>query len=228
MTQNKHLTEENYNRINKKLKTISLVILIVGVLAGGASIAFGAIKSSEAKRINEERAAAALAESEAAVAAAKERLSGIETEKASLESEYNAKQQECGSLDMRASDWYTAVNQCHREASSIESKISDLEMEQFKLENANYKVSYDLELPEKYIVFYIIGAFCIGAGLVTSLVIFLITKRRAIWAYGIQSTMPVNKEAIEGYTPTAAKAAGDIAGSVAEGISRGVKHGKKD
>lgn len=226
MTQSQYLTEEHYNKVNKKFKIISLVILVLGFVIGGTLIAVGAIKSAEAEKINEERAAAALAESEAAIAAAKERLSEIETEKASLESEYNVKQQECDSLDMRASDWFAKSSQCNGESSSISSKISDLEMEQFKLENANYKVYYDLEQPEKYIPLYIIGAFVISAGVMISLVVFLITKRRALRAYGIQSTMPVNKEAIEQYTPTAAKAAGDIADSVAEGIARGVKNGK--
>ena len=227
MAQSQYLTEKNYNRINKKIKSISLVVLIIAILAGGTLITLGAIKSSEAKRINEERGAAALAESEAKVAAAKERLNEIETEKATLESEYNAKQQQCDSLDMGASNWFANKTQCERESSSIRSKISDLEMEQFKLENANYDVYYDLEHPEKFVLFYIVGAICIGVGLLASLSMFLITKRRALRAYGIQSTMPVNKEAVKKYTPTAAKAAGNIAGAVAEGISRGVKKGKR-
>lgn len=227
MEQSKYLTEENYNRANKKIKIISLVILILGFIIGGALIALGAVKSAEVEKINEERAAVALAESEAKAAAAKERLSEIETEKSSLESEYNAKQQECDSLEMGTSDWFAKSNQCNRDSSSIRSKISKLEMEQFELENADYKVYYDIEQPEKYIPLYMIGAFVICAGAIASLSIFLITKRRALRAYGIQSTMPVNKEAVEQYTPTAAKAAGDIAGSVAEGVARGVKKGKE-
>ena len=226
MAQSHYLTEEHYNKVNKKFKIISLVVLMLGIAIGGAFIATGVVKSAEAKKINEERATAALAESEAAIVAANERLEAIATEKSTLESEYNAKQQECDSLDMGASDWFATSQQCQRESNAIRSKISDLEMEQFRLEHTDHTVHYDVIRSEKYIPLYIVGAFCIGAGLLTSLLIFLITKRRALRAYGIQSTMPVNKEAVEQYTPTAAKAAGDIAGSVAEGIARGVKKGK--
>ena len=226
-TQSQYLTEEHYNKVNKKIKIISLVILILGLAIGGGLIAAGLIKTAEAKKTNEERAAAALAESQAAAAAAKERLSEIETEKASLESEYNKKQQECDSLDMKASDWFAKSSQCNRESSSISSKISNLEMEQFKLEHGDYNVRYNLEPLEKFIPLYVLGAFIAGAGVMTSLAVFLITKRRALRAYGIQSTMPVNKEAAEQYASTAAKAAGDIASSVAEGIARGTKGGKK-
>ncbi len=226
MAEGQYLSEENYNRVNKKIKIIALVILIVGLLAGGVLIAVGVMKTNEAERINKERETAALNESEAARAAAEERIKEIETEKTSLETEYSAKQQECDSLDMTASDWYATANQCRREADSIQTEIGKLEMEQFELKNANYTVRYDLEQPGQYAFFYVFGAFCIVAGLMISLMTFLITKRRALRAYGIQSTMPVNKEAIEQYTPTAAKAAGDVAGSVAEGIARGIRNGK--
>ena len=225
--QKQYLTEENYQRVNKKIKTISLAIFIVGLIIGLGLIIFGFIKTNEANQINEERAAAAAAEANAKAAAAKERLSEIETELESLQSQYDAKESECDSMNMRDPDWFAKSNQCEREAMALQTKINKLNVESFQLENDNYTVYYDKEMPEKYIPFYIFGGFIILASSGAALAVWLITKRRALLAYHAQSVMPVAKEGIDGITPTMAKTAGDIAGSVAEGISRGVKKGKE-
>lgn len=220
------LNEENYNRANQKLKKASLIILILGILLGGGFIAYGTIKTDEANKLNEQRAADAAKETETKQTAAQQRLSDIASEQATLEAEHEAKQQECDSLDMQASDWLANRNKCDREASDIQAKINNLSVEQFELSNSKQTTIYNLEKPEKYYVFYFIGAFCIISSLMASLAIFLITKRRSILAYSAQSVMPVGKEAVEQYTPTIAKAAGDIAESVSEGIAKGVSKNK--
>ena len=46
MENKKYLTEENYERGKKKLKTIALVILILGILIGGSLILTGIISVS--------------------------------------------------------------------------------------------------------------------------------------------------------------------------------------
>ena len=207
--QGQYLNEENYNRVNKKIKLISLIILLIGLLSGGVFIAIGMTKSDEAKRAAETTAASA-----------KTRLTEIAAEQSSLETEYNNKQKECNSLDMSAQDWLSAQTECQREASNIDQKLNELETEEFKLKNMNYAQ------PDTSPLYYIIGAICIGLGFIASLSIFLITKRRALLAYHAQTAMPVGKEAIEQITPTAAKAASDMASSVAEGIAHGVKKGK--
>ena len=231
MESKEFLNEENYNRANKKIKKIALAILVAGLLIGGSLVAFGFIRRADAERINTERAEAAQAEVDRKVAAAKQRLEDIESEVASLQSQYDTKSQECDSLNMRDSDWYTKVNQCHREASSITSKINDLKSEQFQLEHATYTVRYDKVGEETYIPFFFIGGFVIIASAMISFSVWFFTKRRALMAYGIQSTMPVAHEAAiktaDKLTPTASKAAGEIAGSVAEGIARGIKKGRE-
>ena len=47
MENKKYLTEENYERGKKKIKTIALVILVVGLLIGGSLIATGLMKQSK-------------------------------------------------------------------------------------------------------------------------------------------------------------------------------------
>lgn len=222
-----YLTEENYQRVNKKFKTISLIVFVIGLIIGLGLIIFGIIKSNEANKINEERAAAAEAEVNAKVAAAEQRLDEVKSELSSLQAQYDAKETECDSLNMRDSDWFAKKGQCKRESSAIYSQITDLEGEKFQLEHANYTVYYDKEMPEQYIPFYMFGGFTILAGIIVALAIWLITKRRALLAYHTQSVMPVAKEGIDEITPTVANSAGNIAGSVAEGIARGIKKGKE-
>ena len=226
IVQNQYLTEENYNKANKKIKKISLVVFVTGLIVGSGLIIFGLIKSNEAERINEERAAAAAAEVEAKTAETKNRLSEIEVELAALNTKLEAKEQECDSIPMSSASWFEDSSKCSREASSIRTEITNLDLEQFTLDNTHHTVVYDKERPEIYVLFYVLGSFAILAGSGTALIIYLITKRRALRAYGIQSTMPVNQEAVKSYTPTVAEAAGQVAGSVAEGIAKGIKKGK--
>ena len=47
MENKKYLTEENYERGKKKIKTIALVILVVGLLIGGSLIATGLMKQGK-------------------------------------------------------------------------------------------------------------------------------------------------------------------------------------
>lgn len=222
-----YLNEEWYQKVKKKITRISLIILIVSIVIGGGLIATGIIKTDsskkEAAKINEERYNAAYKESEEKVAAAKQRLSDIATEKEALNKQYDSKNQECDSLNMRDSDWYTKVNQCHREASAIKSKINDLESEEFKLNNANYTVYYDKAIAKNYIFLSIIGGIVIFIGGMTALMVYVIAKKREIRAFAIQQSMPVTQEAIDKMAPTV----GNAAGTIAQGISKGIKDGLK-
>ena len=89
------LNEENYEKTKKKITTISLIILIVALLIGSTLIALGIIKTNtskkDAEKVNQER-----------YNASEQRLKEIASEKESLNLQYNAKKQECDSLDMRA------------------------------------------------------------------------------------------------------------------------------
>ena len=124
------LNEENYERAKKKITRISLIILIIALLLGGLLIALGIIKTNASK-------SAAYQESQNQVVQTEQRLKEIESEKESLNLQYDAKSQECDSLEMEDKAWFAKVNQCHRDASAIKSKITDLESEEF---NLNHKI----------------------------------------------------------------------------------------
>lgn len=217
MENKEYLNEENYQKAKKKITRISLIILIVGLVIGGGLIAIGAVKQSNAKKESEER-----------VEKAKERLSEIKTEKEELNAKIAEKQYECDSLEMGSDDWFANSTKCDRKVSNLEQKVIDLELEEFKLQNENYKEFYVPVLPIKYLIFYYIGGSVIVISGIISLVFYLIAKRREIRAFTIQQTMPVTQEAIDKMAPTVGNAAGNIAGSIAKGIKDGLKDDKEN
>lgn len=217
------LNEENYEKTKKKITTISLIILIVALLIGSTLIALGVIKTNtskkDAEKVNQER-----------YNASEQRLKEIASEKESLNLQYDAKNQECDSLDMSAKDWYSKVNQCRRDASAISSKITNLESEEFKLNN-----NYDKVEAKNYIPLSVFGGVIIFIGGMISLSIYLIAKKRDISAFAIQQSMPLAQEAIEKMAPTIGEAGktvidkvGPSMGSAAGSIAKGIKDGLKD
>ena len=228
------LNEENYEKTKKKITTISLIILIVALLTGGTLIALGIIKTNtskkDAEKINQERYNVAYQESQKQVAQTEQRLKEIASEKETLNLQYDAKNQECDSLDMSAKDWYSKVNQCRIEASAISSKITNLESEEFKLNN-----NYDKVEAKNYIPLSVFGGVIIFIGGMISLSIYLIAKKRDISAFAIQQSMPLAQEVIGKMAPTIGDAGktvidkvGPSMGSAAGSIAKGIKDGLKD
>ncbi len=217
------LNEENYEKTKKKITTISLIILIVALLIGSTLIALGVIKTNtskkDAEKVNQER-----------YNASEQRLKEIASEKESLNLQYDAKNQECDSLDMSAKDWYSKVNQCRRDASAISSKITNLESEEFKLNN-----NYDKVEAKNYIPLSVFGGVIIFIGGMISLSIYLIAKKRDISAFAIQQSMPLAQEVIGKMAPTIGDAGktvidkvGPSIGNAAGSIAKGIKDGLKD
>lgn len=56
MQENKYLNEANYNKTKKKLRTWSLIVLIIGLLIGGGLITTGIVLTNNIKRQNQEAA----------------------------------------------------------------------------------------------------------------------------------------------------------------------------
>lgn len=217
------LNEENYEKTKKKITTISLIILIIALLIGSTLIALGIIKTNtskkDAEKVNQER-----------YNASEQRLKEIASEKESLNLQYDAKNQECDSLDMSAKDWYSKVNQCRRDASAISSKITNLESEEFKLNN-----NYDKVEAKNYIPLSVFGGVIIFIGGMISLSIYLIAKKRDISAFAIQQSMPLAQEVIGKMAPTIGDAGktvidkvGPSIGNAAGSIAKGIKDGLKD
>ena len=79
---------------------------------------------------------------------------------------------------MLAADLYASITKCKREAQNINSKISDLEQEQWKIEHYNNTVYYNKVKPMSYQIFYIIGGAIAGLGILGAFIIYLVKGKK--------------------------------------------------
>lgn len=219
MENKKYLTEENYEQGKKKLKSISLIILIIGILVGGSLILTGIIKTNNVKKQND------IVEKQVEENSETRTENDIQAEIDSLNSELvslKAKQNE----EFRANGFSEEYYRLDNEINTKENKIDDLEWEIWEA-NSGYndtkkmiEKSKDTISTSKYIPLYIFGAFIIIASCMIAGFIYLFSKRREITAFTTQQIMPVAKEGIDEMAPTVGNAVGEIA--------KGIKNGLKD
>ena len=163
----------------KKKIVLPIKVIIIGCILGLIVAGIGGFKQIKAKKTNEERAQLALKQSQEKVDAAKKRLEEIKIELSALEEKEEAKQRECNTLNMSDPNWFADKSSCQNEVSKIDSQISDLETEQWELENSDYTVYYSLVKPMSYQIFYIIGASIIGAALLGAFIIYLVKGKKS-------------------------------------------------
>lgn len=246
MESKKYLTEENYKRGKKKIKTIALVILVVGLLIGGSLIATGLMKQEKVNSQYSEDNKTTISQQ-------------LETEKQNLISKK-------AELEAKIQPIETQVKKLKREKTSvfmnggfsdryyeIEDEIEELEKSIITDKNSidvinnaldessalcdknnNYTSKYcslKLQLDDftdfnkefdssASIPFYMFGAFVIIATCMIAGSIYTFSKRREIAAFTAQQVMPVAKEVTNETAPTIGNAAGEIA--------KGIKNGLKD
>lgn len=162
----------------KKKLPLPLLILLIGLGLGLLISAFGLYKQIDAKRINKERADIALKQSEAAIKAANERLAEIEKEYSSIKEQYENKEQECTSMNMSDANWFANHSKCQRESSELYSKMTDLEQENFVIQNNDYTAYYQLVEPMSYYIFYIIGGSIFFLAALGAFIIYLVKGKK--------------------------------------------------
>ena len=207
------LTEENYERGKKKIRRVALVVLIIGLLIGGALIATGIIKSNNVK----------------------ETTSSNVRSKEDIQAEINSLNSELATLRAKEVQEFTSNGfseenfRLQNEITAKQSKILDLQMELKEESNDNSISSF------KYAHFYMFGGVIIFAACMFSGIIYLSTKQREILAYQTQQVMPLAQEGIEKMAPTIGKAGAKVAkemapvyGDIAKEVSKGIKEGLKD
>lgn len=195
------LTEENYERGKKKVMTIALIVLVLGLLIGGSLIATGIIKSSQVQTSSSTERSKETIQSE---------IDSLNSELATLGAQKNQEFQSNGFSE----EYYRLDN----EISTKQSKVSDLETEIWKADSG-YNSTRDSISKAKYVPFYMFGAFVIIASCMISGAIFMFAKRREITAFTAQQVMPVAQEGIDKMSPTI----GNAAGAIAKGIKDGLK-----
>lgn len=164
---------------SKKKITLPIKVIIVGCIIGLLIAGIGGFKQIDSKRINKERKAEALKQSEAAVKAANERLAEIEVEYNDLKKQYDAKANECDAIVTGSNGWFEATNKCSREKQELQSKLWDLESEDELIKSKDYTGYYEEVKPMSYQIFYIIGASVFGVSLLGAFIIYLVKGKKS-------------------------------------------------
>ncbi len=217
-----YLNEENYQKAKKKIKGIAITIFVIGLVISSIFFVTGALKQQKVKKENDTSYQQALKEKDEEKKVDEQRLLAIPKTIEELTSKKNQLTQEMSSLDMTDSTWFSKVNQYQSEISSLEGKISELEMEKFNLQNKNYTVFHQKNMSMSHVIFYSLGGMTLFLSLMIALMIYFISKRREILAFGIQQTLPLAKEGMEKVTPTVIKTTKELAKGITEGIKEGL------
>ena len=146
----------------------------IGLLFAGV----GLFKQLDSKRINKERYDTAYKQSEAAVKAANERLTQIESEYNGLKTQFDAKAVECDSIVTGSDNWLVTKNQCLREKQELQDQIWNLETESDQIKNKDYTVYYQKVKPISYLIFYIIGGSVILLAALGAFIIYLVKGKK--------------------------------------------------
>ena len=164
--------------VEKNNKKISINILIIGIIIGCILCGIGWVRQRDAIKTNEKRYNDAYTLSTKNYNKAVERVNNINIEIEELNGQINTKENACNSLKMTSPSWFADHTKCQSELMSLRSELSDLEMEVFKLQNADYTVYYNEVKPIKYMIFYYVGAGIFAGAVLTSLIYFLVTRKK--------------------------------------------------
>lgn len=211
------LNEENYQKSKKSITKLAIIILIGGLLIGGGLIVTGIIKSANVKEpikeeINKEEI--------------QSQIDDIEDELVPLKAQKNS--------EFKANGFSEEYYRLDTEISRKERKIAELREEIWNAENSYGSFNKDFE-KAKYVPLYMFGAFIIVSTLMIAGYIYMLAKRREIFAFTAQQVMPVASEGMEKIAPTIGKVGKEITkemapayGEMAKEISKGIKEGLKD
>lgn len=245
MENKKYLTEENYERGKKKIKTIALVILVVGLLIGGSLIATGLMKqgkvnsqySEESKETITQQLETEKQNLISKKAELKSKIEPVETQIKQLEREpftgfdsaYYERQDKIEELEESIATDKNSISVIDKalDESFAWCKFDEAKNNTYTSKYCSLKLQLDdfTDFNKEFdsfnsIPFYMFGAFVIIASCMIAGSIYMFSKRREIAAFTAQQVMPVAKEGIDEMAPTIGNAVGEIA--------KGIKNGLKD
>lgn len=198
MSENKYLNEEKYQKAEKSITLIAILVLVIGLGIGGFLIYKGIAKPGTSK--------------------VEELKVVLETKKSELESKGVKFSEFSKYSDGEAYDLKIitkALDPSFNNCAFDEYKNNSITKEYCAAKNGTGEFAS--------IGSIMIGAFiCIATCMISSF-IFMIAKRRHILAFQAQQVMPVAKEGINEMAPTI----GNVAGEIAKGIKKGLKDDEK-
>lgn len=210
MEKKEYLSEEKFQKSKKKITIIALVVLMLGVLAGGSLIAMGLTKNYKVNNVYPKEIVKKEAE--------------LNTKKTELENQIQPTVDEINKLLRVPFEGFNEayyerqdkVAQLKKTIAPVQKQINEINdyFDMGMCHNAN--ITMEVCALKEYNTFdsiplFMIGAFIVIASGMFAGTIFMIAKGRDILAFGTQQTMPVVQEGMEKMAPTIGKAAGTIA-----------------
>ena len=241
-----YLNEESYQKTKKKIVTISIIILIIGLLIGGSLIYKGIIvkkgldkdtvaqKEEEKKKEveaqqKEQQKDLRINELNELIENTQKQIDNIEIQITKLKNE----QTSIFEQDSGFSDRYNAkeieIKEKQNEKQSLSIKLSEYKVELSSLKSTSYLKEFNnmfsnnttTNNSQKYIKYFMLGGFVIFTCCIISGFVYMIAKRREILAFTAQQTIPVAKEGIEKMSESVSKVGGDMAREISKGIEEG-------
>lgn len=220
MADRKYLNEEMYLKNKKRLTSLAVIVLIIGLLIGGSLVGTGIVKYTN---INSQYSDNALADLNSQLDAEKQILENKKNELENKGITYDtfAKYTDGDTYDYKVivdaldtSFPHYKFDACKN--NEITSKYCELKNKIEKDFDSDFNKSFDLSGVFPYFIF---GGFIIIAsfGIFGSIIVF--TKRREIVAFTTQQIMPVAKEGIEEIAPSIGQAAKNIAKDIKSGLN---------
>lgn len=194
MVENKYMNEEKYQKTEKTITLVAILVMIIGLCVGGFLIYKGIAKPGTAKV---------------------DRLKvQLENKKSELESKGVTYDAFTKYSDGEAYDLKVITNAL--DPSFEYCEFSECKNHSLTKEYCAAKNSIDDFASTAFIIF---GAFICIATFMISLSILFYAKRRHILAFSAQQVMPIAKEGINEMAPTIGNAAGEIAKGIKKGLN---------
>lgn len=240
-----YLNEEKYNKTQKKVKILSLLILIVGLVIGIGLIITGVVLSNKSNpiKVNLKGSQSTDSVNSRSVEEIEADINSIKPKINSMESEINilrAKLVQMQMTDSNSEDYYSKqkeVEEKEKELLDLKSKLSKYQSELKSVNGSDFNnglgtvddifnTASSRITKAKYYGFYMVGAFIIIISIIGSVSLYLFAKRREIIAFKTQQVMPIAKEGIGEISPTLGSAAGEVARGITKGIKDGLNNKK--
>lgn len=194
MAENKYLNEEKYQKAEKSITLVAILVLVVGLCIGGFLIYKGVAKPGTSK--------------------VEELKVQLETKKSELESKgvkFNTFAKYSDGEEYNLKIITKALDPSFDNCAFDEYKNNSITKEYCAAKNSTGDFASTGSI--------MFGSFICIATCMVSGFIFMIAKRRHILAFQAQQVMPIAKEGIDEMAPTIGNAAGEIAKGLKKGLT---------
>lgn len=255
MNKKEFLTEERYEKTNKKVKTIGFTLMGIGLTVAICLVAAGLIKTNEIKeKYSKEKYDNLISETKEQLDAEKENLKTI---LANLEADIQDELDEIKKLERVKFEGFNdayykrqdRMDEIKKQIKPIQEDIYDIEnciedsicmsnndkLEKYQTLNSKYLEYKNTDLEHKikwetsdYTFLYALAFMALFIGFGFGGMIILMSKRRELLAYTAQQVMPIAQEGMEKMAPSVGKAGKTIMDEMAPAYGKLAKEISKN